>query len=115
VLVHRALTVRLRKRVPGSHLHERVDDEIGETVRRDLARLARLRVLRSLRRREIRVRRLEPAGERRSVERSAELAEGVVALRDLPEEEVRLGTDAYGRIHAQMVEAVREMLDDLGK
>ena len=36
---------------------------------------ARIRVLRRLRRREIRVRRLEPAGERRPVQRGAELAE----------------------------------------
>ena len=60
----------------------------------------RARVLRGLRRREVRVRRLEPARERRRVERRAELAEVLVALRDLPEEEVGLGPHARRRVRA---------------
>src|SRR5436309_487524 len=59
VLVHRPLPLRLGERVPRPHLHERIDDEVGEAVRRDLARLAGARVLRRLRCREIRVPRVE--------------------------------------------------------
>ena len=64
----------------------------------------RARVLRGLRRREVRVRRLEPARERRPVQRRAELAEVLVALGDLPEEEVGLGPDAGRRVGAQRVQ-----------
>ncbi len=94
VLVHRALTVLGRQRVPGAELHERVDDEVRRAARGHLARLSRLRVLRGLRRREVRVRRLEPAGDRRPVQRRAQLAEVLVAVGDLPEEEVAVGADA---------------------
>ena len=111
VLVHRPLPVILGERVPRAHLDERIDDEVGEAVRRDLSRLARARVLRRLRRREVRVRRLEPAGELCPVERGAELAEVVVALGDLPEEEVGLGPDAGRRVRAQMLEPLRERVD----
>ena len=115
VLLHRPLPVGLGQRVPGAHLHERVDDEVRRALRDDLAGLARARVLGGLRRRQVRVRRLEPARERRPVERGPELAEVVVALRDLPEEEVRLGADAGRRVAAERVEAVGELLDHLGE
>ena len=65
VLVHRALPVLERKRVPGPDLHERIDDEVRRALRDDLARPAGLRVRRGLRRGEVGVGRLEPAGERR--------------------------------------------------
>src|SRR5882762_9728304 len=46
VLVHGALAILRRKRVPRPHLLERVDDEIRRALRRDLPRPARARVLR---------------------------------------------------------------------
>ena len=88
VLVHRPLPVLVGERVPGAHLHEGIDDEVRRALADDLPRAPGARVLRCLRRREVRVRRLEPARERRRVERGAELAEVLVALGDLPEEEV---------------------------
>jgi hypothetical protein len=51
----------------------------------------------------------------RPVERGAELAEVLVALRDLPEEEVDLRPDADARVRAEAVEAAGEVLDRLGK
>ena len=80
VLVHRALAVLVRERVPRPHLHERVDDEVRRALGNDLARLARRRVLGRLRRREVRVGRLEPTRQRRRVELGAEVAEVVVGL-----------------------------------
>ena len=115
VLLHRALPVRLGQRVPRPHLYERIDDEVGEAVRRDLPRLARARVLRRLRRREVRVGRLEPAREGRAVERRTELLERLVTVRDLPEEEVGVGPDAGGAVRAQVLEALREGVHDLGE
>ena len=115
VLVHRALAVLERERVPRPHLHERVDDEVRRALRDDLPRPARLRVLRRLRRREVRVRRLEPAGERRRVQRRAELAEVLVALGDLPEEEVAVRPDAGRRVRAQALDPLGPRLDDLGE
>ena len=86
----------------GAHLHERVDDEVRQLpAARSAGRLRAARVLRRLRRREVRVRRLEPARERRRVERRAELAEVLVAARDLPEEEVDVGPDARRRVGAR--------------
>ena len=113
VLVHRPLPVLERERVPRPHLHERVDDEVRRPLRDDLPRPAGLGVRRGLRRREVVVRRLQPAGERRPVQRRAELAEVGVALGDLPEEEVDVGADARGRVGAQVLEAVAPALDDV--
>ena len=115
VLVHRALALLLRQRVPRPHLHERVDDEVRRALRHDLPRLPRARVLRGLRRREVRVRRLEPAGERRAVQRRAELAEVLVALGDLPEEEVAVRPHARDRVRAERGHAPGPVLDDLGE
>ena len=115
VLVHRALPVFLRQRVPGAQLHERVDDEVRRALRRYLPRLARLRVLGGLGRREIRVRRREPAGERRRVQGGAELAEIPVALGDLPQEEVGVGADARDRVGAQRGHPSGKLLDRLGE
>src|SRR5262249_26023954 len=80
-----------------------------------LPRLARARVLRGLGRREVRVGSLEPAGERRRVECGAELAEQVVTVADLPEEEVAVGTDSCARVGPQVLEAGHERLDRLGE
>src|SRR5581483_2967569 len=86
-----------------------------KALRHDLARLARLGVLRGPRGREVRVRRLEPPGERGGVERGAELTEVVVALGDLPEEEVRLGPDAGRGVGTQMLEPRRVLREDVGE
>ena len=75
----------------------------------------RVRVLRGLRGREVVVGDVHPRRERRRVEGRAELAEVVVALRDLPEEEVAVGADAGRRVGVQRVEARRELLDHLGE
>ena len=115
VLLHRALAVFLGQRVPRPHLHERVDDEVGLVVRRDLPCAAGLRVLRGHRRREIGVRRLEPAGERRPVQLRAELAEVDIALGDLPEEEVAVRADAGARVRTKALHALCPGLDDLGE
>ena len=50
-----------------------------------------------------------------AVQRGAELAERLVAVGDLPEEEVGLRAHAGRRVRAQVVEAVGEVLDDLGE
>src|SRR5439155_12598739 len=84
-------------------------------LRRDPARPPRARVLGRLRRREKRVGRLQPRRERGRVQRGAELAEILVALRDLPEEEVGLRADARRGVAAERVEPRREVLDDLGE
>ena len=115
VLVHRALSVGLREGVPRPHLHERIDDEIWRPLRHELPRATRIGVLRGLRRREVRIGRRQPAGERRAVQRRAELTERLVALRDLPEKEIGLGTYAGRRVRAQVVETVGELLDDVGE
>ena len=61
------------------------------------------------------MRRRQPAGERRAVERGAELEQVVVALRDLPEEEVGLGPDPGDVVRAQPFHPAREVLHDLGE
>ena len=63
VLVHRPLPVVVRERVPRTRLHERVDDEVRRVAGHDLPRLPRRGVLRGLRRRQVRVGSVEPAGE----------------------------------------------------
>jgi hypothetical protein len=63
-IVHRALALLLRQRVPGAELHEGVDDEIRLPARHDLARLAGVRVLGRLRRCQIGVRSRHPARQR---------------------------------------------------
>src|SRR4029077_11439516 len=99
--------------VPRAHLYERVHHEVGEAVRRDLPSFAGARVLRRLRLGEVRERRLEPARQRRRIERSAQLAEELVVLRDLPEEEVDVGPYAGRRVRAEVVEALGEVVDEL--
>src|SRR5262249_50675591 len=58
---------------------------------------------------------LQPAGQRRRVQRRAELAEQVVTVADLPEEEVAVRADARARVRPQVLEARRERLDRLGE
>src|SRR4051794_39173948 len=96
VLVHRALAIVFGKRVPAPDLDERGDDQVRRALRCDLARPPAGRVPRGLCRGEIVVRRLQPGRERGRVERGAELPEILVALGDLPEEEVLLRPDAGG-------------------
>src|SRR4029079_170755 len=81
----------------------------------DLPRLAGHRVLRRLRRREVVERRLHPAGERRRVQLSAELAQIVVALRDLPEEEVAVGPNAGAGVRAKAGHPLGPRLDHVGE
>ena len=50
--------------------------------------------------------------ERRRVQRCSELPEGLVALGDLPEEEVGVRPDTRRRVRTQVVKAVGEVLDD---
>ena len=115
VLVHGPSAVLLRKGVPGPHLDEGIDDEVGGFLGNELARLARRRVLGRLRRREVGVGSLEPACERRPVQGGAQLAEVLVALGDLPEEEVAIGADARHRVSPQGVHPSGPVLDHLGK
>ena len=115
VLVHRALPVFQRQGIPRPHLHERVDDEVRGALGDDLAGPSRLRVGRGLRRREVAVRRLEPAGERGGVQGCAELAEVRVPVGDLPEEEVAVRPDACRGVRAQVLETVAPALDHLGE
>ena len=115
MLVHRTLTVGLGERVPRAHLHERVDDQVGRALREDLPGPPRVRVRGGLRGRQVVVGDVHPAGERRRVQRRAELAEVVVALGDLPEEEVAVGPDPGRRVHVQGVEPRRELVHGLGE
>ena len=88
VLGHCLLAVLLGERVPRTDLHERIHDEVGRALRTDLARAPRAAVYCEalvVARYEYGV---EPPRERRRVQRRAELAEILVARRDLPEEEV---------------------------
>ena len=110
VLVHRALPFLLRQCIPRAHLHERIDDEVRRAARHDLPGTASARVLRCPRRGEVRVRRLQPGGERRRVELCAELLEVEIALGDLPEEEVAVSPNACGRVDVQMVESMKPTL-----
>src|SRR5204862_6780331 len=61
------------------------------------------------------VRRLEPRRKRRAVQRRAELAEVLVALGDLPEEEIAVGTHAGERVGAQPIHPSGPVLDHLGE
>src|SRR5262249_2737139 len=58
---------------------------------------------------------VDPPRERRRVERGAELAQVLVTLRDLPEEEVAVGPDAGRRVRVEGVEARPELVDDFGE
>src|SRR5215211_3572639 len=113
VLVHRALAILCGQGIPGARLHEGVHDEVGRAARDYTTGPARLRVLRRLGRREVGVRRLEPAGERRGVQGRAELAEILVALGDPPEEEVRIRPDAGDGVDPERVESLDPVLDHL--
>jgi hypothetical protein len=113
VLVHGPLPGLLRKRVPGAELHERIDDEVRRALRDDLPGAPRRRVLGGLGGGEIGVGRLEIARERGGVQLRAELAEILIALGDLPEEEVRIWAHAGRRIGAQRRHPPGPFLDDL--
>src|SRR5205085_5745419 len=90
-------------------------DEVGRALGNDLSRLAGRGVLRSLRGCQIGIRRLERGGERRAVQCRAGLAEILVSLGDLPEEEVAVGADAGDGVGAQRVHAAGPVLDHFGK
>ena len=113
VLVHGPLSRLRREGVPGAHLHEWVNDQIGRALRHHPARAPRLRVFRRLRGGEIGVGRLEPASEWGCVQRRSQLAEIVVALCDLPEEEVTVGPHSADRVRAERVHPGGPVLDDL--
>ena len=117
VLAHRVGALLEGEEVPRPLLHERVDDEVRRLARDHLALADALLVGvdRRLRRREVRVRRRQPAGERRAVEGGAELEQVVVALGDLPEEEVGLGADPRDVVGPQALHPAGPLLDDVGE
>ena len=114
VLAHRAAAVLQRQRVPLALLHERVDDEVGRAARDHPAVLALLlEVLGGARGREVGVRRLEPAGERRRVQVGLELAQILEAVGELPEHEVGLRAHSDEAVGAEL-HTLGPLLDDLG-
>ncbi len=116
VLLHRAPAVVHRQRVPLALLHERIDDEVGGATgnHAPVPRALALEVLRRLRRRQVRVRRGQVAGERRGVEVGPELAQVVVALGELPEHEVGVRPDTDEAV-APELHAPGPVCDDVGK
>jgi chlorite dismutase len=115
MLAHRRAPLFERQEVQRATLDEGVDDEVRRVARKhtSLAHPLLVRVDGGLRRRDVRVRRLEPRSERRCVERRSELDEVVPAVGDLPEEEVRIGAHPGRRVHTEPLDPARPVLDDL--
>ena len=117
VLVHRAPAILHRERVPGSDLHERVDDEVGRPARDDApwrAPRVALEVLRRAGCREVRVRRLSQPASGVALSVGGEVAEVLVALGQLPEHEVGLGPDADEAVRSTCIRSCPR-LDHLGE